>query len=99
MFKAGLAVLAVAGIATTALTASADAQTRKNRNYYGNNYNYYGDTYRAYGSAQQQWNTGAVRGRYDPNSYDGRRTGQPRTCGHDFFQYDDRGVPTGPYCN
>jgi hypothetical protein len=94
MLRSSLALLALAAIATTALTASADAQTRRER--YGDNY-YYNDNYRAYGSTRN--NTGAVRGRYDPNSYDGRRTGQPRTCGSDFFRYDREGVPYGPYCN
>jgi hypothetical protein len=40
-----------------------------------------------------------VRGRPDPNSFDGRRTGQPRTSGSNFMQYDPYGVPHGPYCN
>ena len=95
MLKTGLAALAVAAITTTALMTPSDAQDRRYREYYGDNYRY-GNSY---GTAQQQYNSGAVRGRADPNSYDGRRTGQPRTCGHDFFQYDDRGVPSGPYCN
>jgi len=34
-----------------------------------------------------------------PISLDGRNTGQPRTCGYDYFQYDNRGVPVGPYCH
>ncbi len=32
-------------------------------------------------------------------SLDGRTTGQPRTCGYDYFLYDTRGVPVGPYCH
>jgi hypothetical protein len=32
-------------------------------------------------------------------SLDGRTTGQPRTCGYDYFQYDSRGIPVGPYCH
>jgi hypothetical protein len=32
-------------------------------------------------------------------SLDGRVTGQPRTCGFDYFIYDSRGVPVGPYCH
>jgi hypothetical protein len=35
----------------------------------------------------------------DTTSLDGRTTGQPRTCGYDYFQYDSRGVPRGPYCH
>ena len=37
--------------------------------------------------------------RPDTTSFDGRTTGQPRTCGYDTFQYDSRGVPVGPYCH
>ena len=71
-----------------------DAQYRYRDGYYGDNYRYgnsYGDTQRQY--------YGERRGQRDPSSLDGRRTGQPRTCGFDFFQYDNRGVPSGPYCN
>jgi hypothetical protein len=32
-------------------------------------------------------------------SLDGRITGYPRTCGFDYFLYDRRGVPRGPYCH
>jgi hypothetical protein len=32
-------------------------------------------------------------------SLDGRVTGRARTCGHNTFVYDNRGVPTGPYCH
>jgi hypothetical protein len=32
-------------------------------------------------------------------SLDGRNTGQPRTCGYDYFQYDFRGATMGPYCH
>jgi hypothetical protein len=32
-------------------------------------------------------------------SLDGRVTGRARTCGHETFVYDYRGVPTGPYCH
>jgi hypothetical protein len=32
-------------------------------------------------------------------SLDGRVTGRARTCGHETFVYDNRGVPTGPYCH
>ena len=32
-------------------------------------------------------------------SLDGRVTGRPRTCGYDYFIYDAKGVPTGPYCH
>jgi hypothetical protein len=39
------------------------------------------------------------RSQSDSTSLDGRTTGQPRTCGYDYFQYDSRGVPRGPYCH
>jgi hypothetical protein len=32
-------------------------------------------------------------------SLDGRVTGRPRTCGYNYFQYDHKGVPMGPYCH
>jgi hypothetical protein len=34
-----------------------------------------------------------------PLSLDGRNTGRSRTCGSETFQYDNRGVPYGPYCH
>jgi hypothetical protein len=93
--KKGFALTAALAVAAIAFTATAaDAQSRKSyRQYYG------GDSY------QPNWNTYGwnqaprVHGRRDPSSYDGYRTGNPRTCGSDFFRYDERGVPYGPYCN
>ena len=32
-------------------------------------------------------------------SLDGRITGRSRTCWHDTFVYDGKGVPVGPYCH
>ena len=32
-------------------------------------------------------------------SLDGRVTGYPRTCGYDYYLYDTRGIPVGPYCH
>jgi hypothetical protein len=32
-------------------------------------------------------------------SLDGRTTGRERTCWHETFVYDSRGVPMGPYCH
>jgi hypothetical protein len=91
--KKGFALTAALAVAATALAATAaDAQTRKSKRYYGDNYQYGGN----YNNWQQP---NQVHGRRDPSSYDGYRTGQPRTCGSDFFRYDDRGVPMGPYCN
>jgi hypothetical protein len=93
MLKIGLAGLAVAAVATMTFTAPADAQSRRYR-YSGDGYQY-GYQYQG----QSQYADRVRQGRPDPNSYDGRRTGNPRTCGYDFFRYDNRGVPSGPYCN
>jgi hypothetical protein len=32
-------------------------------------------------------------------SLDGRITGRARTCWHETFVYDVRGIPVGPYCH
>lgn len=37
--------------------------------------------------------------RTQPPSLDGRITGRARTCGYATFQYDNLGVPYGPYCH
>ena len=97
MPRTNLTVIAVTAIAATTLFASsAGARDR----YYND------DRYRArydrVAPQQNNYNYGygpRVNGRRDPNSYDGYRTGNPRTCGSDFFRYDDKGVPYGPYCN
>jgi hypothetical protein len=91
--KKGLALTAALAIAATTLAATAaDAQNRKSKRYYGDSYQY--------GRNADNWQqSNQVHGRRDSSSYDGYRTGQPRTCGSDFFRYDDRGVPMGPYCN
>jgi len=91
--KKGFALIAALAIgsAAFAMTATtADAKSKK--------------TKRTYAVQQPYWNANGwdqprVHGRRDPSSYDGIRTGNPRTCGSDFFRYDDRGVPMGPYCN
>ena len=91
--KKGFALTTAFAIAAISLSATtADAQSRRSNRYQGDSYQYGWNSY-----GWQQSNR--VQGRRDPSSYDGVRTGQPRTCGHNFFQYDDRGVPTGPYCN
>ena len=93
--KKGFALIAALAIsaATFTLTATtADAQTRKSYRYYGGEI--YQPGWNSYGSQQPR-----AQGRRDPSSYDGVRTGQPRTCGSEFFRYDERGVPYGPYCN
>ena len=33
-----------------------------------------------------------------PYAYD-RAIGRPHTCGFPAYQYDNRGVPMGPYCH
>jgi hypothetical protein len=37
--------------------------------------------------------------RMQPPSLDGRIVGRARTCGYATFQYDNLGVPYGPYCH
>lgn len=37
--------------------------------------------------------------RMQPPSLDGRILGRARTCGYATFQYDNLGVPYGPYCH
>jgi hypothetical protein len=32
-------------------------------------------------------------------SLDGRVLGYPRTCGYNYYIYDVRGIPVGPYCH
>lgn len=94
MRKMPIAALCATSALLAALVAmSADAQVRT-RNIHDGRYR----TYQNYQNDRSQYG-GPSRSRPDPNSYDGRRTGQPRTCGHDFFIYDSQGVPTGPYCN
>lgn len=92
MLKQALAVLAAALVTLTCAASSAAQRDRWQDRYYDN------ERYREYRGYQAQRDT-PVRGRPDPNSYDGRRTGQPRTCGSNFMQYDAWGVPYGPYCN
>ena len=91
MHLAAFAVTAVMAATLVALPADAQQRTRKDDGGYR-----YDRSYRNDGS---QYNSGGARPRPDPRSLDGHRTGQPRTCGHDFFIYDDQGVPSGPYCN
>jgi hypothetical protein len=93
MFKKTFAVPAATALGTMLLVAPADAQSQLNRGYYS-------DSYRSGGQhgSSSQYATGEKRGRPDPTSYDGRRTGHPRTCGHDLFIYSGR-TTAGPYCN
>lgn len=93
--KKGFALTSALAIAAILITATtADAQNRRSSRYY-----YGGDSYQPNWNSYGYGSQGRVQGRRDPSSYDGVRTGQPRTCGSEFFRYDDRGVPTGPYCN
>ncbi len=87
MLKRGLAVMVAASAVATFLTSEAVSRE--------GNQNWRSGVYQQ----ERQRSAPAARGQYDPTSYDGRRTGQPRTCGHDFFLRDGRGGTTGPYCN
>jgi hypothetical protein len=93
--KSFAALAALALIATMASPVSADTRGKKNTY---RQYQNYGQSYGQY-YGEQPYTTGRARSRPDPSSYDGRHTGQPRTCGHNFFQYDIEGVPVGPYCD
>ena len=91
MSKLGFAALAI----VTIVTATTFAPSVQARDRYEDGYRY-----RNHRVAPQVYESfGAVRSRRDPSSLDGRRTGQPRTCGSNFFRYDGHGVPVGPYCN
>jgi hypothetical protein len=87
MLKRGLAAIVVVSVVATFLTSEAIGR-EGNQNWRSGAY-----------QPDRQRSAPVPRGQYDPNSYDGRRTGQPRTCGHDFFLRDGRGATTGPYCN
>ena len=91
MLKQAIAILG-AGLIAACITSSGVARERNRDNSDDN------DRYRNDRSYQGQRDA-PVRSRPDPNSYDGRRTGQPRTCGSNFMLYDPYGVPHGPYCN
>ena len=87
MLKRVLAAMAAVSVAATFLASEAIGRE--------GNQNWRSSTYQQ----DRQRLAPVPRGQYDPNSYDGRRTGQPRTCGHDFFLRDSRGATMGPYCN
>jgi hypothetical protein len=46
-------------------------------------------------AAKKRYSVPATTGQ----SLDGRVTGYPRTCWHDYYVYDTRGIPVGPYCH
>ena len=92
--KRGLAAMVGVSIVATFLTSEAIGRE--------GNQNWRSGTYqpeRDYQGYDRQRSAPVPRGQRDPNSLDGRRTGQPRTCGHDFLLRDGRGSTTGPYCN
>ena len=88
--KSCAAALCATLMLMTALSVPpADARARKDQRY---------DSWQRY-DPQPAW--AAREGRYTGGtlSLDGRNTGQPRTCGYDYFQYDHRGATMGPYCH
>jgi hypothetical protein len=94
--KALAAGLCAALIMATAFAVPpADARARKDWRYDSWQHQ---DSWQRYdaqpaGPARQGGYTGGTL------SLDGRNTGQPRTCGYDYFQYDFRGATMGPYCH
>jgi hypothetical protein len=84
MIRTSLVTLAAAAVALSAFAvSSADARTYKRERQYY--YDYGQQNYFAQPSSSP--------------SLDGRVTGRARTCGSSTFVYDNRGVPTGPYCH
>lgn len=85
MFK-GLAAVAAAAVMAMALSSPGDARTRQQKRY-----------------VQPSWDwrmrTPSLEERVLTPSLDGRVTGRARTCGYPTFQYDNLGVPYGPYCH
>jgi hypothetical protein len=76
-------ILAAVAVAAITATALVSPADAAKRRHYGH-YRHYG-YYGYYGSS--------------PPSLDGVVTGRPRTCGFATYQYDNRGVPVGPYCH
>jgi hypothetical protein len=91
MLKRGLAAMVAVSAVVTFVTSEAVGRE--------GNQNWRSGSERDYQNYDRQRSAPVRRGQYDPSSYDGRRTGQPRTCGHDFFLRDGRGATMGPYCN
>jgi hypothetical protein len=81
---AGLCAAVIMVSAFSILPAGAD--TKKEQRYYAQ------QRYDAQPRSQGQYSGATL-------SLDGRNTGQPRTCGYDYFQYDYRGATVGPYCH
>jgi hypothetical protein len=48
---------------------------------------------------KQRHHVYTARGNTTSLSFDGRNTGRSRTCGFSTLQYDNRGIPYGPYCH
>jgi len=85
--KSYAAGLCAAVIMVTAFSVpSADARSRKDERYY--------DVQRYDAQPRSQGRSSG-----ETLSLDGRNTGQPRTCGYAYFQYDHRGATMGPYCH
>jgi hypothetical protein len=85
--KSIAAAACAAGIMATSLSVlSAEARVKKEYRYE--------DRY-----GVQPDSVGKEQRYAQPLSLDGRNTGRSRTCGHETFQYDNRGVPYGPYCH
>jgi hypothetical protein len=82
----GLCVAVIMVAAFSVLPANAD--TKREQRYYAQ------QRYDAQPRSQGQYGGGG-----GTLSLDGRNTGQPRTCGFDYFQYDHRGATMGPYCH
>jgi hypothetical protein len=83
----GLAAVAAAALIATVLSAPSDARTKHKKHYV----------------VQPSWDwrtrTPWLDGHVATPSLDGYVTGRGRTCGYPTFQYDNLGVPYGPYCH
>jgi hypothetical protein len=82
-----VAAVAAAALMATVLSAPGDARTKQKKRY----------------AVQPSWDwrtrTPSPDGRVTTPSLDGYVTGRARTCGYPTFQYDNLGVPYGPYCH
>ena len=83
----GLVAVAAAALIATAFSAPSDARTQHKKRYV----------------VQPSWDwrtrTPWLDGRVATPSLDGYVMGRGRTCGYPTFQYDNLGVPYGPYCH
>jgi hypothetical protein len=83
----GLAAVAAAALLAMALSAPSDARAKQKNRYVV--------------QPSRDWRapTPLPDGRVAAPSLDGYVTGRARTCGYPMFQYDNLGVPYGPYCH